>query len=98
MPMPKPPSFIPAIFIKEHVNQIVWSSQPLVIGKEKEMAGAIKNDYKTGEAIFGTVYLGNNVNQLMKGNENLRIIIRIDGGTAVWGGMSEYYSSAECTE
>jgi len=78
--------FYTSDFHKEHVNQIVWSSQPLLIGKEKEMAGAIKNDYKTGEAIFGTVYLGNNVNQLMKGNENLRIIIRIDGGTAVWGG------------
>ncbi len=78
--------FYTSDFHKEHVNQIVWSSQPLIIGKEKEMAASIKNEYKTGEAIFGTVYLGNNVSQLMKGNEQLRIIIRIDGGTAVWGG------------
>jgi hypothetical protein len=78
-------------FHKENVNQIVWSAQPLVIGKEKDMAASIKKEFKSGEAIFGTVYLGNNVKQLMEGNDQLRVKIRIDGGTAVWGGdLSNY--------
>jgi len=83
--------FYTSDFHKEHVNQIVWSNQPLVIGKEKEMAASIKTTFKSGEAIFGTVYLSNNAKQLMEGNDQLHIIIRIDGGTAVWGGdLSNY--------
>jgi hypothetical protein len=83
--------FYTSDFHKEHVNQIVWSNQPLVIGKEKEMAASIKNTFKSGEAIFGTVYLSNNAKQLMEGNDQLHIIIKIDGGTAVWGGdLSNY--------
>jgi len=83
--------FYTSDFHKEHVNQIVWSNQPLVIGKEKEMAASIKTAFKSGEAIFGTVYLSNNAKQLMEGNDQLHIIIRLDGGTAVWGGdLSNY--------
>ncbi len=37
--------FYTSDFHKEHVNQIVWSNQPLVIGKEKEMAASIKNAF-----------------------------------------------------
>lgn len=77
-------------FHKEHVGQIVWSTQPLIIGKEKEMSAAVKNEFKSGDAIFGTVYLGNPARQLMDGNERLRIIIKVDGGTAVWGGDLSY--------
>ncbi len=78
--------FYTSDFHKEHVNQIVWSNQPLVIGKEKEMASYIKTDFKGNEPIFGTVYLGNTVKQLMNGNDRVRVIIKIDNGTAVWGG------------
>jgi hypothetical protein len=73
-------------FHKQNVGKIVWSNKPLVIGKEKDMAASIKTEFKTGEAIFGTIYLGNAVKQLMDGNERLRVIIKVDGGTAVWGG------------
>lgn len=82
--------FYTSEFHKENVNKIVWSTQPLEIGKEKEMSGLIKTSFKTGDAIFGTLYLGNTVKLLMSGNEKLRIIIRIDGGTAVWGGDLSY--------
>lgn len=78
--------FYTSDFHKEHVNQIVWSNQPLVIGKEKEMASFIKTDFTGNEPIFGTVYLGNTVKQLMNGNDRVQVIIKIDDGTAVWGG------------
>ncbi|MCX6320133.1 MAG: hypothetical protein NTW29_22830 [Bacteroidetes bacterium] len=78
--------FFTSDFHKEHLNQIVWSTKPLVIGKEKEMAASIKTAFKSGEAIFGTAYLGINVKDVMEGNDQLRVRIRIDGGTAVWGG------------
>lgn len=77
-------------FHKENLNKIVWSTQPLVIGKEKEMAASIKKEFKTGEYIFGTAYLGVNAKDVMEGNTNLRVRIRIDGGTAVWGGDLSY--------
>ena len=77
-------------FHKEHVGQIVWSSKPLIIGKEKEMAAQIKTEFKSGESVFGVVYLGNKVNQLMNGNQRLRVIIKVDGGTAIWGGDMSY--------
>lgn len=78
--------FFTSDFHKEHLNSIVWSTKPLVIGKEKEMAAFIKTGFKTGEAIFGTAYLGINVKDAMNSNDELRIRIRVDGGTAVWGG------------
>jgi hypothetical protein len=78
-------------FHKQNVGKIVWSNKPLLIGKEKDMTGNIKNDFKTGEAIFGTVYLGNNVKQLLSGNERIRVIIKVDGGTAIWGGDLSYF-------
>jgi hypothetical protein len=78
-------------FHKEQVGKIVWSAKPLVIGKEKEMSGLIRNEFKAGEAVFGTVYLGNPVKQLMEGNEELHVIIKVDGGTAVWGGDLSYF-------
>lgn len=53
--------------------------------KKKEMASSIKTEFKTGEAIFGTAYLGINAKDIMNGNDELRIRIKIDGGTAVWG-------------
>lgn len=83
-------AFYTSDFHKTNVGKIVWSSKPLVIGKEKDMASLIKNDFKSGESIFGTVYLGNTVKQLMDGNEKLRIIIKVDGGTAIWGGDLSY--------
>ena len=83
--------FFTSDFHKEHLNKIVWSSKPLIIGKEKEMVAVIKNEFKTSEAIFGTVYLGMNVKDLMDGNVKLRVRIRIDGGTAVWGGDLSYF-------
>lgn len=78
-------------FHKENVGKIVWSSKPLVIGKEKEMSAVIKNKFVTGEPIFGTAYLGNPAKQLMNGNERLRVIIKVDNGTAVWGGDLSYF-------
>jgi hypothetical protein len=83
--------FFTSDFHKEHLNKIVWSSKPLIIGKEKEMVAVIKNEFKTSEAIFGTVYLGMNVKDLMDGNVKLRVRIRIDGGNAVWGGDLSYF-------
>ncbi|MBK6827606.1 MAG: hypothetical protein IPG86_12375 [Chitinophagaceae bacterium] len=82
--------FYTSDFHKENLNKIVWSTQPLVIGKEKEMAGSIKQQFKTGDYIFGTVYLGVLAKETMGSNTNLRIRIRVDGGTAVWGGDLSY--------
>ena len=78
--------FYTSDFHKEHVNQIVWSNQPLVIGKEKEMAASIKTDFAGNEPIFGTLYLGVLAKQLLNGNDRVQVKIKIDGGTAVWGG------------
>lgn len=77
-------------FHKLHVGTIVWSSKPLVIGKEKDMAAFIKNDFKTGDAIFGTMYLGNTLKQLLNGNERMSVVIKVDNGTAIWGGDLSY--------
>lgn len=77
-------------FHRENLGKIIWSSQPLVIGKETQMAGQIKSAFKAGEPVFGTVYLGNSVKELMNGNDRLRIIIKVDGGTAIWGGDLSY--------
>lgn len=77
-------------FHKENLGRIIWSNKPLVIGKETQMAGQIKSVFKTGEAVFGTVYLGNLAKDLLTGNDRLRIIIKVDGGTAIWGGDLSY--------
>jgi hypothetical protein len=82
--------FFTSDFHKENLNKIVWSTQPLIIGKEKEMAASIKTEFKTGDYIYGTAYLGVNAKDVMEGNTNLRVRIRIDGGTAVWGGDLSY--------
>lgn len=78
-------------FHKQNLGKIVWSTKPLVIGKEKEMGSVIKNEFKTGEAIFGTVYLANPFKQIMNGNTRLRVIIQVDKGTAIWGGDLSYF-------
>ena len=78
-------------FHKQNVGKIVWSNKPLVITKEKDMAANIKTEFKTGDAIFGTIYLGNNLKQLMDGNDMMRVVIRVDGGTAIWGGDLSYF-------
>lgn len=83
--------FFTSDFHKQNVNKIVWSSKPLVIGKENEMAAAIKTEFKTGEYIYGTAYLGVNANEAMNGNTNLRVRIKVDGGTAIWGGDLSYF-------
>jgi len=83
--------FFTSDFHKQNVGKIVWSNKPLLISKEKDMAAAIKNEFKTGEAIFGTIYLGNNLRQLLNGNERIRVIIKVDGGTAIWGGDLSYF-------
>lgn len=82
--------FYTSDFHKENLNKIIWSTQPLVIGKEKEVAGSIKQQFKSGDYIFGTVYLGVLAKDAMGTNTNLRIRIRVDGGTAVWGGDLSY--------
>lgn len=83
-------NFFTSDFHKENLNKIVWSTKPLVIGKEKEMASSIKTEFKTGEYIYGTAYLGVNANEAMNGNTNLRVRIKVDGGTAIWGGDLSY--------
>ena len=82
--------FYTSDFHKENLNSIVWSTQPLQIGKEKEMTGAIKKQFKTGDYIYGTVYLGVLAKDAMENNTNLRVRIRVDGGTAIWGGDLSY--------
>ncbi|MEK7224180.1 MAG: hypothetical protein AAB221_00670, partial [Bacteroidota bacterium] len=82
--------FFTSNFHKENLNKIVWSTKPLVIGKEKEMASFIKTEFKTGEYIFGTAYLGVNASDAMNGNTNLRVRIKVDNGTAIWGGDLSY--------
>lgn len=82
--------FFTSEFHKQNLNKIIWSSKPLVIGKEKEMASVITSEFKTGEYIYGTAYLGINAKDAMNGNTNLRVRIRVDGGTAVWGGDLSY--------
>jgi len=83
--------FFTSDFHKQNLNKIIWSSKPLVIGKESEMSSFIKTEFKTGEYIYGTVYLGVNVNEAMNGNTNLRVRIKVDGGTAIWGGDLSYF-------
>jgi hypothetical protein len=83
--------FYTSEFHKQNLGRIVWSNKPLVISKEKDMTANIKTEFKTGESIFGTMYLGNNLKQLMNGNTMMRVVIRIDGGTAVWGGDLSYF-------
>ncbi len=78
--------FYTSDFHKENLNKIIWSNKPLVIGKEKDMAASIKTSFKTGEYIYGTAYLGINAKDAMNGNDDLRVRIRVDGGTAIWGG------------
>jgi hypothetical protein len=82
--------FYTSDFHKQHLNTIVWSIKPLVVGKETEMASSIKNDFKTGDYIYGTAYLGINAKEAMNGNDNLRVRIRVDGATAIWGGDLSY--------
>lgn len=82
--------FFTSDFHKENLNKIVWSNKPLQIGKEKEMAATVKSEFKTGDYIYGTAYLGVNAKDAMNGNTNLRVRIKVDGGTAVWGGDLSY--------
>lgn len=82
--------FFTSDFHKQNLNKIIWSSKPLVIGKESEMSSFIKNEFKSGDYIFGTAYLGINAKEAMNGNDDLRVRIRVDGGTAVWGGDLSY--------
>lgn len=82
--------FFTSDFHKEHLNTIVWSTRPLIIGKEKEAAANIKTQFKTGDNIYGTAYLGVSAKDAMGNNTNLRVRIRIDGGTAIWGGDLSY--------
>jgi len=83
--------FFTSDFHKQYLNQIVWSSKPLVVGKENEMASFIKNGFKTGDYIYGTAYLGVLAKDAMNGNDDLRVRIRVDGGTAIWGGDLSYF-------
>lgn len=82
--------FFTSDFHKQHLNTIVWSTKLLTIGKETEMAASIKNDFKTGDYIYGTAYLSINAKDAMNGNDDLRVRIRVDGATAIWGGDLSY--------
>ncbi len=82
--------FITSDFHKEHLNQIVWSTKPLVIGQEKSMSAFIKNDFKSGETIYGTAYLARTLKDAQGGQERLHVIIRVDNQTAIWGGDLSY--------
>jgi len=82
--------FFTSEFHKQHLNQVVWSTKPLVIGKETEMASFIKTDFKTGDYIYGTAYLGVLAKDAMNGNDDLRLRIKVDGGMAIWGGDLSY--------
>lgn len=83
--------FITSDFHKEHLNQIVWSTKPLVIGQEKGMSSFIKTEFKSGETIFGTAYLARSLKDAQGGQEKLHVIIKVDNGTAVWGGDLSYF-------
>lgn len=72
-------------FHKENLNKIVFSTKPLVIGKEKEMAAFIKKDFKPGEPIFGTVYLGQDLKELQDGKPVLRIRFNVEHGRDIRG-------------
>lgn len=73
-------------FHKEHLNKIVFSTKPLVIGKEKDMGAVIKNDFKAGESVFGTVYLGRTVKEAQDGKPMLKINFTVEHGREVRGG------------
>jgi hypothetical protein len=90
--------FFTSDFHKQNLNKIIWSSKPLVIGKENEMASFIKTEFKTGEYVYGTAYLGINANEAMNGNTNLRVRIKVDGGTAIWGGDLSYFELPLATQ
>lgn len=72
-------------FHKENLNKIVLSTKPLVIGREKEMTANIKKDFKPGEAIFGTVYLGRTVKEAQDGKPILGIRFTVEHGRDVRG-------------
>jgi hypothetical protein len=82
--------FYTSEFHKNNLNSIVWSTQPLQIGKEKDMSSLIRNEFKTGDYIFGTVYLGVLTKDAMGATTNLQVRIKVDGGTAIWGGDLSY--------
>jgi len=50
-------------FHKEHLGEIVFSKKPLNIGSEKE-SDLIKK-FKTGDPIYGTVYLGRTIGEMI---------------------------------
>ncbi|HRG83590.1 MAG TPA: hypothetical protein PLO99_13825 [Chitinophagaceae bacterium] len=81
--------FFTSDFHKENVNKIVFSSKPLVVGKEKEMASFIKTSFKPGEMVYGTVYLGRTVKEAQNGKPILRINFFVEHGREIRG--EEYY-------
>ncbi len=74
--------FYTSEFHKAHVNQIVWSTKPLIIGKEKDMGAFIKTEFKPGEPVFGTVYLARNIKDAQNNIEKLPIRVRLNGGSS----------------
>jgi len=82
--------FFTSDFHKKNLNKIVWSTKPLVAGKEAEMASSIKTGFRTGDYIYGIAYLGINAKDVMNGNDKLRVRIKVDGATAIWGGDLSY--------
>ena len=69
-------------FHKTHVNQIVWSSKPLVVGKENEMSAFIKDEFKSGEYVYGTIYLARNVKDAQNSIESLPVKVSINNGSS----------------
>jgi len=78
-------AFFTSDFHKENYNKIVWSTRPLIIGKEKEMAAFIKTAFTAGEPIFGTVYLGRNIKDAQNNIESLPVRIEVNGSNTITG-------------
>lgn len=61
-------------FHKTHVNQIVWSKQPLSIGNEN--IADVLGTFTAGETIYGTLYLSDKISNLID-NSNKKLSIEI---------------------
>lgn len=63
---------------KDHVNKMVFSSKPFKPGDEAN--GDIRTSFKSGEAVYATMYLGRKVRAASDSYAQQPIEIRMDGG------------------